>query len=509
MPRTSHRDLAILAGASAALLAVRVLAATRLGFGDSEALYASYALHPQPAYLDHPGLVGVVARALGGGVAPAPTRTHLVTAILSTLVPWTMALACVACGAPLKRSIAAALVFALAPEVAIGLFAMTPDLLLSLAWIGGLALAGVALGSRPGSSRASLGFAMAGVLGGVAAASKVTGLLLMGALALTYASRPARPHARTLAPWAGIAAGAIILVPIVAFEAPRGWPLLHHRLIDTQAAAGVSWRNAAAAVGGQLAYLSPLTAVLAALAGRELWRARDDPRGRLLAICCLLPLAVLLPLCLWSRVAEPHWLAPPLLATVPAAARAAAAPSRRLVIAACALAGALVAVAHAWVLVPSLVHLTPRSYDARLDLANELIGWPEVIAAVREELTVVGPDGDRRGQDVAVAGPHWVICAQLEAALEGALPVGCDSPIRDDFDDWQPRGRWRRSDVIVWVTDMRFPGLPALPTHSPWRSREVAIERGGRIVRRFTITILERNASALEMDPRGKHPLLP
>ena len=30
----------------------------RFGFGDSEALYACYALHPQPAYLDHPALIG-------------------------------------------------------------------------------------------------------------------------------------------------------------------------------------------------------------------------------------------------------------------------------------------------------------------------------------------------------------------------------------------------------------------------------------------------------------------
>ena len=31
-----------------------------IGFGDSEALYACYAMHPQPAYLDHPGLIGVI-----------------------------------------------------------------------------------------------------------------------------------------------------------------------------------------------------------------------------------------------------------------------------------------------------------------------------------------------------------------------------------------------------------------------------------------------------------------
>jgi hypothetical protein len=80
--------LAILAGLSGALLAVRLYASARVGFGDSEALYAAYALHPQPAYLDHPGLIGIFARAVGNGTAPSPARAHLVTSLLAGLIPW-------------------------------------------------------------------------------------------------------------------------------------------------------------------------------------------------------------------------------------------------------------------------------------------------------------------------------------------------------------------------------------------------------------------------------------
>ncbi|HLK37596.1 MAG TPA: hypothetical protein VKU41_12640, partial [Polyangiaceae bacterium] len=85
---------AALAVASAVLLGVRFYASTRVGFGDSEALYACYALHPQPAYLDHPGLIGVFARAVGGGTAPSPVAAHAVTSLLATAVPWIMAAAC-------------------------------------------------------------------------------------------------------------------------------------------------------------------------------------------------------------------------------------------------------------------------------------------------------------------------------------------------------------------------------------------------------------------------------
>jgi hypothetical protein len=238
--------LGALASVSIALLAVRIHAAAHVGFGDAEALYASYALHPQPAYLDHPGLIGVVARAIGGGTAPSPARAHVATVILATLFPWLMALACRAGGATWKRSLSAAVVVALVPEIAIGLFGMTPDALLALAWTGAMALAAVGLRSRAGSARATVAFGAAGVLAGVATASHVTGAALLVAMAASYVAPACRSHARSVAPWAGLAAGTVVVWPVISFEATRGWPMLHHRLIDTQAAAGLSFRNAGA-----------------------------------------------------------------------------------------------------------------------------------------------------------------------------------------------------------------------------------------------------------------------
>ncbi len=507
MPLTdarARRVLGTLAGSSLVLLLLRVYASTHVGYGDAEALYASYALHPQPAYLDHPGLVGAVARAVGAGAVPGPERAHLLTSILSTLVPWLMVAACRLSGATFCRSLGAALIFAWVPEIAVGLFALTPDLLLALAWTSTLALAAAALRSPCGSARAALCFAGAGVLAGVAAASKVTGVTLLAALAIGYATRPARAHARTVAPWAGLCAGAIAFSPVVAFEAAAGWPMLRHRLVETQASAGPSLRNAGALVAGQIVYLSPLVAVLAALAARELWRGRRDAVGALLLASSVAPLAVLAPLCLWSRVAEPHWIGPGLLALTPAAARAELGPPRRLLLWAGGVAAAMVLLVHAWVLVPSLLRLAPASYDPRLDLANELQGWPDVARAVREEAgfasfsaspaTLGRPDPD--DDDVAVVGPHWVICAQLEAALRGDLPVGCDTPVRDDFDDWWARERWHRAEAIVWVTDTRFGPPPELRTHALARTREVRIERAGRVVRVFSIAVLLRRAVA-------------
>src|SRR5262249_10929795 len=130
----------------------------------------------------------------------------------------------------------------------------------------------------------------------------------------------------------------------------------------------------------------------------------------------------------------------------------------------------------------------------KLDLSNELYGWPQVIAAVREEARATGLSRDEQNA-VVIVGPHWVICAQLEAALRGELPVGCDTPIPDDFDTWWPRARWRAADVVVWVHDARF-GAPVLATHAPLRAREVQVRRDGRVVRTFKITVLARRALA-------------
>jgi hypothetical protein len=230
---------------------------------------------------------------------------------------------------------------------------------------------------------------------------------------------------------------------------------------------------------------------------------QDDAISALLFWSCAVPLVALLPLSLWSRAAEPHWLAPAWLALAPAAAREPTTRTagarepipRGLVIASCGLAAAIVAAVHAWVLAPGLLRFAPASYNARIDIANELYGWPQVARAVREEARAQWTPGSERG-DVVVVGPHWVVCAQLDAALNGEWPVGCNTPVRDDFDDWWPRGRWRGADTIVWVSDARFGAAPEMATHAAVRTKRVSIVRGGRVVRIFAVTVLMRRAAA-------------
>lgn len=500
--RSAFRRGVALIALSAVFLAVRGYAARVVGFGDAEALYASYALHPQPAYLDHPGLVGILARAIGGGLAPRPEDAHRVTGLLATLAPWVLVLVARSLGAARHAAVAAGLVVATVPELAIGLFGMTPDLLLYFAFLGAVGMAAVGLSEAPGTLRASGALVSAGALAGVAGASKVTGLLLFPALVFVYLADPAaKRHARTPWPWAGLSAGLVVLVPVLQHQVAHGWPMLRHRLVDTQAGAGASLRNLGALVGGQLVYVSPLLfATAVALFVDLLRRRREDTVTRLLFAASAFPLAALLPLCLWSRVAEPHWLAPALLPLPLHAARRAGAAigwgarlvGRRFLAAGAALGLVASLAVHAWVLVPSLLRFAPASYDPKLDIANELFGWPAATEGVRE---VVG-----EGLRTTVVGPHWVICAQLEATLgaPGTARVGCLTEIGDDWSSWNPRERWEKDDRVVFVTDERFPVDPAglFPDRNVTSVRNVATFRGGRRVRTFTITVLDRAARA-------------
>jgi hypothetical protein len=374
-----------------------------------------------------------------------------------------------------------------------------------------LGLAGAGLLAPPSSMRAATCLVLAGLAAGVAVTAKASGATLAVALVVTYASPQARAHARTLWPWAGLVLGALVVLPIVDFECIRGWPMFRHRLIATQAEAGISLRNLGALVGGQFAYLSPLLAVAALIIAVDLWKTRrDDLSTTLLAHALFVPLAFLLPLCLWSRVAEPHWVAPAMLALPLHYARRRTAgwglPGKLGPIA-LSLAATASLFVHAWVLVPGLARLVPPArYDGQVDISNELYGWNDALEAVRALDRKHRSAAPGRG-DLVVVGPHWVVCAQLEAALGSTIPVGCASSEPADFAYWNPRERWEGADVFLFVRDNRFPDDARLrfPDRVRIDARTVEVRRGGRLDRSFTIEVLV--SRALGMGPRAPTPV--
>jgi hypothetical protein len=485
----NRRPLIGALAASAVLLAVRLYAAHHVGFGDAEALYACYARHPQPVYIDHPGLVGVFARLIGGGSSPSPLAAHRVTALLATAAPWVAALAARAAGASWRASALAALALMLTPEISVGLFGMTPDLLLIVLWYASLGASLWAVKGEPRSLRALGGALASGLFAGLACDAKISGVLLLAGLVFAWGSRRARAHLRTLAPWVGLAVALVVVLPVIEGEVASGFPMLRHRLIDTQKGAGLSLRNVGALIGGQLVYVTPPLLVAAFVVARDLHRRRDDDAvSRLLwwATMATLPLVLL---CCISRVAEPHWVAPLYLALpIHFARRAGAGPLIGAGVArsSVAIGGLMVALAHVWVLFPIGPRLLGANYVPRYDLANDLFAWDAALPTVKRALVESTPPH----QPAAfVVGPHWTVCAQLHAALPRQVLVGCHAEVPDDFARWLPTSVWRRAPVLLYVTDDRFgPHPDELRDHRVDFTWQAELRRGGAVVRRITIT---------------------
>ncbi len=454
---------------SVSLLLVRWYAAHVFGYGDAEALYALYARHPQAVYVDHPGLVGLLARVIGAGDVPSPRLAHLVTGLIATLAPWFVALVARMLCASWRGAVSAALIVLVTPMTAVGLYALTPDLPLFFAWYLALGAGGRALLSAPGSLRA-LGYALAaGFATGLAFDAKASGALLGVGLAAAGASKFGRPHLRTIAPYAAVAIGLLVASPVIRDEVARAYPMLQHRWLDPHASWGPSARNLGALVGGQLLYLSPVMCLLALWTFRHLHitRRRDAISTLLWSVTiATLPLMVL---CLLSRVAEPHWPAPCFLALPLHFARQAEDLSHQLSrkwrSAALVVAAAFTLVVHLWVLLPIAPWITPSA--AKYDLANDLVAWRAALPVVRQALR----ESTHDDAPLVVVAPHWTLCAQLGAGLPRDVLVGCNSPAGDDWDAWLPRRVWQRAPIVLYVEDSRAETSGLGAGKRPGRSR--------------------------------------
>jgi hypothetical protein len=488
--------------ASVLLLLLRMAAARALAFGDSEALYVSYSLFPQPAYLDHPGLISAVGRWLGRGDAPLPTTVHAFTSVLATLLPWIGALAARALGCTWAQASRTVLALALVPELSIGLFAFCPDLLLACFWLGALACAAVALKRPPESLAALAGTLGTGLCVGLGATAKLSGALLGLALLAFSLTSSERRRWRTAAPFAAVGVFAMLVAPMLLWEGSRGWPMLQHRLVTTQGEAGLSVRNLGVFLGGQLLYVTPPFLVGVGLLLRALWRRRrTDPGAALLWLTAVVPGVPLLLLSLWSQKAEPHWLGPAMLSLAVAAATLPVV-GRRLGTGSL-VTGAIVTVfAWLWVVTPLPIRVLGSHYRARFDIANDMVAWGPARSLLAQSVrdTVA-----QTGQAPVVVGPHWVVCAQARAALSREISVGCSTPIRDDFDDWCPRTRWREATSVLFVTDDRFPWAPEveLPGRRLVSTSHVRVRRGGMTVRTVRIARLDKTEDVARAQSAG------
>jgi hypothetical protein len=476
---------------SVVLCGLRLDIARSVGFGDSEALFVAYGLHPQPAYVDYPGLIGWLARF----VAAEPRSVHYATTVAATALPWLGVLAACATGAKRDEALRSYWPLALLPALSIGSFAFSPDLPLCYFWLLALTCAGAALRLPITSFTALLASVGAGVAAALACLSKPSGWLLAASLLAIALSRSERARFRTIAPWAASGMFAILTTPLLTACWRRGYVLA----IDPD----LSLSHVALSLARPLASVTPPFLVAGALVAKDLvYPAREQPSDRALRIHLLLPL---LPLAVLAAVttAEADWLTPAYLVL---SLHVAKMPRLRAsLLYTCAVTGLGVALLGWCWLRTSLPLLTGQwlgGYDAGLDASNDFYAWgpgkqllEDAVSAARE----------RTGQTPIVIGPHWSICAQAEVALGGMVHVGCDSVEHDDYDDWSDPALWANAQTLLFVTDSRFHRTPpetfygrdAVSVH------RAVVERFGQPVRALSVSEFDREeGTALLRTPR-------
>lgn len=483
---------------SLVLCGLRLSVARVVGLSDAEALHVAYGLHPQPAYLDHPGLIGWIAQMLGPRTTPA--QIHVLTALASTALPWVGVLSARACGATRGAALRTYFAVALVPELSIGSFGFTPQLLLAFAWLITLGCAGWAIrhdAADFGTLLASLGAGAGAALGCL---SHNGGWLLAASLLVASVASARRERLRTLAPWAACVLFVILTAPLIDWWRTRGLSLRWSDDVSIQSAASTLFKPLLAA--------TPPFLYAGFIVARELWRPhRQSGVDRLLRFGLLIPVLPQALLAIYTTAAA-DWLIPAYLVLGLHAARAPA--IARGLARTCVGVGTAIAVFGWCWLRTDLPFRTGEllgGYEPALDPSNDLYAWGPARQLLESAVLAAR---ERTGRSPVVVGPHWSICAQADATLEGGVHVGCDSVELDDYDDWSHPSAWSSATTILFVTDSRFHGKPPETFHGrpAVTVHQTSVERFGRSVREISVTEFDREeATATLSTLRSTSPL--
>jgi hypothetical protein len=406
------------------------------------------------------------------------------TAALSTLLPWCGVLAARALGAPRAMALRSYFPLALIPELSIGSFAFSPNLLLCFFWLATLGCAGWALRHAPGRFGTLIACLAAGAGAALACLSKLDGWLLAGSVLAVYLGRARAVRWKTLAPWAALGLFGILVSPLVRWWSAHGLSIR----IDTQP----DWAHVSGTLLRPLLFASPPFLYAGWLVGRDLFgNERRGPEDRLLQLALLLPFLPQLLLGVYS-LGNAEWLTPTYLTLSLQASRSAALGTR--VVRSCLGLGCAIAVlGWGWLRtdLPAVTGDLLGGYEASQDPSNDLYSWGPGRELLQDAVLMAR---ERTGQTPIVIGPHWTVCAQADVALGGSAHVACDSVELDDYDAWSNAQSWSQPQTILFVTDSRFHAEPPTTFYGRPRTRvhDTTVERFGRAVRRISVSEFDR-----------------
>ena len=393
--------------ALATLTVLRLALAAALPLSPDEAYYWVWSRALAAGYLDHPPMVALLIRA---GTALAG-ESEFGVRLAAPLAAGAGSLLLASAGEDLAPGRHAGLIAAALLNASLlfgaGAVLMTPDTPLLLFWTA--TLAALARGLRSDDGRWWLA---AGLAAGLALASKLTALLLLGAVGLWLLALPeTRRMLATPWPWLGLGIATLVFAPTLAWNAAHGWAGF-----VKQGGRVTAWQPARAGqflgelLAGQIGLATPLVFLLCA-AGTvaALRRARTDAAAALLAASVAVPGLVFLAHALGDRV-QGNWPA----GLYPGAALAAAAfagPAWRRWWRPAVLLGLAIT---ATVYVQALA--APLPLPAALDPSLlRLAGW-------RGFATAVAAERQRAGAGY-VAAENYALAAMLAWTLPAGVAV--------------------------------------------------------------------------------------
>ncbi len=300
------RPAAILLAAILALGFVRATLAASIGLTEDEAYYRLWALAPAMGYLDHPPMVGwmiAFGRWMGGDTPFGIRLPAILVSLLGPLVLWRTA-------AILFGPIAArrAVWIALAmPLLAVGGALVTPDTPSVLFW----GLAAWALAELHTSRNANWWLGV-GAFAGLGLLSKYSNLFVGASILLWLVLfRANRSWLRCWQLWAGGAIAVLIALPVLLWNYQHDWASFAKQLGRVGHGQRLTVAYLGELIGGSVALMSPVVAVLAVVGLRRTARsaAASDPPSALIVAGMLPFLAYLILHSLHDRV-QANWMAP-------------------------------------------------------------------------------------------------------------------------------------------------------------------------------------------------------
>lgn len=411
--RAEWRGLALLLGAS---LLLRLGYAWLLPLGVDEAYAVAVARDFSPAFFDHPPLGFWAPVAAAAVLGEHPFVYRLPALILGTVtVGLIWAIGRDLGGA--RAGLWAGALFAFSPYGALGAGVMVlPDAPLMAAGAG-MALLMLQL-LRQDAPPLRL-WAGAGLLLGLAMASKYQAVLWGGAFVLWMLAEPGRRRmVLTPGPWLAAGLALLGLLPVLLWNIRHDWASFAFH--GARAGAGLSPGNFAAMAAGQAVYLLPPVLVAAVIGLRAAFAPPAPERARALAALALGPVVLFNALYLVSEGSLPHWTMPGWALALPLAGwwLARQMPERARAWRLWCLGFGLVV----WAVLGLVVaHLQTGLLTRN---AAHLPGWDRTLDAFDWE--GLRPAMERRG--LLEGGPvllaeNWIVAGQMATALGGWRPV--------------------------------------------------------------------------------------